>query len=238
MNREYHKWYSPALSREMELLVYGHSGVPLLVFPTAQGRFYQYEDSGMIAAIAERYDSGALQAFCVDSVDSESWYNKGAHPRDRIHRHLQYEGYILREVMPFIRARNLAPELIATGCSFGGYHCVNFALRQPHLVTRCVSMSGAFDIKQFLDGYYDEDAYFNNPPDFLPNLNDSWFLDQYRHHTRLVLVTGEDDICLAENQRLSQIMAAREIPHTLDVWGDRTGHDWPWWQRMAVKYLA
>ena len=42
-------------------------------------------------------------------------------------------------------------------------------------------MSGAFDIHQFLDGYYDDDCYFNNPPDFIPNLTDDWFLSRYRH---------------------------------------------------------
>jgi esterase/lipase superfamily enzyme len=238
MNREYHKWYSPLLQRDMELLVFGHAGVPIMVFPTSQGRFYQYEDFGMIAAIAQRYQSGALQAFCVDSVDSESWYNKSVHPHDRIRRHLRYERYLLQEVLPFIRTRNSSPQLVVTGCSFGGYHCINFALRHPELVTRSISMGGAFDIKQFLDGYYDQEAYFNNPPDFLPNLNDSWYLDQYRNHTRLVLVTGEDDICRRENERLSAIMSGKGIPHLLDLWGDHTAHDWPWWRQMAVKYLA
>ncbi len=46
MNREYHKWYSNALRRDMELLVFGHSGVPLLVFPTSMGRFFDYESRG------------------------------------------------------------------------------------------------------------------------------------------------------------------------------------------------
>jgi len=36
---------------------------------------------------------------------------------------------------------------VVTGASFGGYHCVNFAMRHPDLVTRCVSMSRAFDIR-------------------------------------------------------------------------------------------
>src|ERR1700689_950968 len=48
MNREYHKWYSPALQREMELLVFGHAGVPMIVFPTSMGRFFDYEDRNMI----------------------------------------------------------------------------------------------------------------------------------------------------------------------------------------------
>ena len=37
MNREYHKWYSPRLGRDMELLVFGHAGLPVLVFPTSGG---------------------------------------------------------------------------------------------------------------------------------------------------------------------------------------------------------
>jgi len=238
MNRDYHKWFSRELNREMEMLVFGQGGTPVLVFPTSMGRFFDYEDRGMIAAVAPKYGSGELQAFCVDSVDRESWYNKRIHPRERVLRHLQYEQYILAEVIPFIRSKNPSGRLVLTGCSFGGYHAVIFSLKHPDRVTRCVSMGGAFDIHQFLNGYYDENCYFNCPPDFLPNLNDDWYLSRYREKTGFVLATGQDDICLGENIRLSQLMNGKQIPHWLDVWGDHTGHDWPWWQRMAAKYFS
>jgi esterase/lipase superfamily enzyme len=238
MNREYHKWHSKALGRHMELLVLGHAGHPLLVFPTSMGRFFDYEDRQMIQIIASQYANGRLQAFCVDSVDAESWYNKAIHPRERVLRHMQYLKYLTEEIIPFIRARNPSPQLTLTGCSFGGYHAANLALRYPDLVTGCVSMGGAFDIHQFLNGYYDENCYFNCPPDFLPDLNDEWYLSRYRNRIRFVLATGETDICLDENRRLSRILASKDIPHWLDVWGDGTGHDWPWWQQMAVKFLA
>ncbi len=238
MNREYHRWDSPQLHRDMEMLVFGQGGVPMIVFPTSKGRFFDYEDRGMIAAVAHKYESGGLQAFCLDSVDTESWYNKQIHPRDRVIRHLHYEQYIIQEVIPFIRSRNLSLELALTGCSFGGYHVVNFALRHPDLVTQAVSMGGAFDIHQFLDGYYDDNCYFNCPPEFLPNLNDEWYLSRYRTRAKIVLATGEHDICLDDNVRLGRIMDSKQIPHWLDVWGDHTGHDWPWWQSMAVKYFG
>ncbi|HUA84735.1 MAG TPA: alpha/beta hydrolase-fold protein [Bryobacteraceae bacterium] len=236
MNREYHKWFSPRLGRDMELLVFGHAGMPVIVFPTSMGRFFDYENRHMIEVVRDRYEQGRLQAFCVDSVDAESWYNKSAPPAQRAARHLQYDDYLVHELMPFIRTRNASPELAVTGCSFGGYHSVNFALRHPDLATYCVSMGGAFDIRQFLDGYYDDNCYYNCPPDFLPGLNDSWYLDRYRR-MRIVLATGENDICLAENRRLSDIMTAKSIPHWLDVWGDGTGHDWPWWEQMAQKFF-
>ena len=232
MNREYHKWYSWRLNRDMELLVFGHAGTPMLVFPTSRGRFFEYENNGMIDAVRSQFESGRLQAFCVDSVDAESWYNKSAHPRDRVLRHIQYEAYILEEVMPFLRNRNWSPARIATGCSFGGYHALNLALRHPDLITHCVSMSGAFDITQFLDGYYDGNCYFNNPPDYLPGLERNWDGNHFS------LVTGEWDICLGENFRMANLMGIRGIPHNLDVWGDHTKHDWPWWRRMSQKYFA
>jgi esterase/lipase superfamily enzyme len=236
VNREYHKWFSPALNREMELLVFGHGGMPVIVFPTSMGRFFDYENRHMIDAIGDRYENGRLQAFCVDSVDAESWYNKAVSPADRAARHVQYDRYLVEEVVPFVRARNASRRMAVTGCSFGGYHSVNFALKHPDLVQACVSMSGAFDIHQFLNGYYDDNCYYNCPPDFLPNLNDAWFLDRYRR-MEIVLATGETDICLEENRRLSRIMTARGIPHWLDVWGDGAGHDWPWWERMTQKFF-
>ncbi len=217
--------------------MFGHGGKPLLVFPTSLGRFFDYESRGMIGAIGQKYENGELQAFCLDSVDAESWYNRGVSPRDRVLRHMEYEQYVLDEVIPFVRYRNSSEQLALTGCSFGGYHCINFALRHPDLITDSVSIGGAFDIHQFLDGYYDDNCYFNCPPDFLPSLTDDWFLSRYRSRTRMVLATGERDICLGENLRLSRIMERKGIPHWLDVWGDETGHDWPWWQQMAVKFL-
>jgi esterase/lipase superfamily enzyme len=235
MNREYHKWYSPALGREMELLVFGHGGSPCIVFPTSMGRFFDYENRGMIDAIRDRYENGAIQAFCVDSVDTESWYNKAASPRDRVLRHMQYERYLLDEVLPFVRNRNWGA-LGVTGCSFGGYHAANLAFRHPEVVSHCVSMGGAFDIRQFLNGYYDDNCYFNCPVDFLANVSDAAVLDRYRA-MRIVLATGETDICLDENRKLSRVLAQKNIPHWLDIWGDGTGHDWPWWQAMARKFL-
>ena len=208
----------------------------MIVFPTSMGRFFDYESRGMIDAVRSKYEGGELQAFCVDSVDSESWYNKAVHPSQRAARHVEYDQYLVHELVPFVRARNLSNDLAVTGCSFGGYHSANFTLRHPDLVTHCISMGGAFDIHQFIGDYYDDNCYYNCPPDFLPSLNDSWFLDRYRA-IKIVLATGETDICLDENRRLSGIMSAKGIPHWLDVWGDGTGHDWPWWQEMARKFF-
>jgi esterase/lipase superfamily enzyme len=236
MKREYHKWFSPRLGRDMEMLIFGHGGLPVVVFPTSCGRFYEFEDRGMVGAVSGTIDAGQAQLFCVDSVDAESWYNRNVGPRWRIARHMQYEDYVMHEVLPLVRKLNGNPLLGAVGCSFGGFHAVNIALRHPDVFTGFLSMGGAYDLSNFLGGYHDQDCYFNQPMQYLPNIGDSWYLDRYRRNA-YILATGEHDQCWNQNERLAAIMWAKSIPVRLDVWRDGTGHDWPWWHQMIQKYL-
>src|SRR2546421_5072580 len=149
MNREYHKWYSPNLNKEMELLLFGTGGRPVIAFPTSMGRFYQNEDFSLIGTLADRLDHEALQLVCVDSIDNESWYNRSIPLGARAERHNQYEQYLIQEVLPFFRQRNgrVDNELNMTGASFGAYHAVNFGFRHPDIVRRIVAMSGAYSLQ-------------------------------------------------------------------------------------------
>jgi len=236
MRRDYIKWYSPSLHRDMELLAFGHAGFPIVVFPTSGGRFWEYEDRGMVHALAPRIEAGSLQVICVDSVDQESWYNRGIHPAGRLHRQNAFDAYLAVEAAPWIRDRTSWPRFGTTGCSFGGYHAINFALRHPDLVAYAVSMSGAFDIpKRFLDGFYNQDAYLHSPLDYLPSLADPWFLDRIRRNS-YVLAIGNHDPLFDQNVKLAHVLGTKQIPHIMDVW-EGFGHDWPWWHQMAEKFL-
>jgi esterase/lipase superfamily enzyme len=234
MHREYHHWVSPHLGRSMETLVFGDGGAPVVVFPTTMGRFYQYEDFGMVAALAAKIDAGYIQLFCPDSVDAESWYNKAVPPRQRVQRHLDYERYILDEYIPFIRRRNPGP-LIVTGTSFGAYHAVNTAFRHPDLFVKLVALSGRYDVKGFLNGYYDDDVYFNCPTDFLPGLTDPTYLNPMRR-MQIVLLAGEHDLALASTRFVSETLTAKGVVNELAIWWGQT-HDWPLWREAIVHYL-
>jgi esterase/lipase superfamily enzyme len=235
MTRDYHRWFARSLSREMDLLIFGHAGPPVLVFPTSMGAFFEYEDRGMVAALADKLDRGALRLFCVSSIDGESWYAKRSHPRSRVERHLHYEDHVLNEVVPLVRHLTRSETIGVTGCSFGAYHAMALALRHPYTFSSCITMGGAFDISQFLDGYFDEDCYFLNPPSFLPTMSDAYYLDQFRRN-KWVLVTGDQDICRSPNEQFSGLLRAKAIPHSLHVWNN-SKHDWPYWREMAQAYL-
>jgi esterase/lipase superfamily enzyme len=236
VNREYHKWFSHNLGRDMEMLVFGHAGVPVICFPTSGGTYRELEDRGLVAGVGWKIDNGEIQLFCVDAVDQDGWYNKNIPPGWRIRRQIQFQSYITDEVAQLVRQKNDNPRLVTLGCSFGGYHAVNIALRRPDLFSGFMSMSGAFDMTSFLDGYYDDDVYFNSPTHYMANMHDSWFLDRYRRNTYL-LCTGWDDQCLGQNQLLSSLMGRHSVPHRLEIWGTWNSHDWPTWERQMQTYL-
>ena len=109
MNKEHQRWFSPNLGRDMELLVYGYSGARVLVFPTSKGRYVDWENQGMVEAMAGYIDRGDVQLYCVDSVDDESWYARWKWPGDRAWRQTQYDQYIAREVIPHFKGQLTAP---------------------------------------------------------------------------------------------------------------------------------
>lgn len=242
MNREYHRWYSPHLWREMELLVFGHAGARVLVFPTRAGRFFDYENWGLVEAIRPKLENGWLQLFCLDSVDLESFYCHWRCPPDRMQRYLQYEAYLLHEVLPFTRIINPNVCLIAHGCSLGAYHAVNLAFRHPELIGKVVALSGRYDLTQpinefpdLFNGYYDETIYYNMPTHFIPHLSQEPTLEMLRR-MEIILVVGEDDPFLDSNRQLSQTLWDKHIWHALHLWPGRS-HKPRHWQRMIDLYL-
>jgi esterase/lipase superfamily enzyme len=226
----------------MEFLVFGHAGAKVLVFPTREGRFYDYENWGLVDALHYSIEAGNIRLFCVDGVDSESLYCRSASPRHRTRRHCQYESYILDEVIPFMRSENGVPYLISHGCSIGAYHAVNLALRHPGLFCKVVALSGRYDLtrpvgpfEDLFSGHYDEDVYFITPNHFLPNLNDPSHLEPMRR-MEIKLAVGEHDPFHDSNRTLSAALAEKGIPHELAIWPGQA-HRARDWRRMVPHYL-
>jgi esterase/lipase superfamily enzyme len=235
MKENYHKWFSLPLQREFEMLTFGDAGLPLIIFPTSGGKYFEAKDRGLIDSVSDLISSGSLMVFCPDSVNNESWYNYSAHPSERVKRHIQYENTILDEVIEFAVHETGFKRVAVAGCSFGGYHSVNIAFKHPDKVSSLLTMGGAYDIKRFIYGYYDDECYFNNPPDYMPNLSDNWYLSRIKQ-MNIILGTGEYDFCLPENYRLSEILNSKNVKHFLDV-RKNAGHDWQWWKQMFRDYV-
>jgi esterase/lipase superfamily enzyme len=233
----------------MELLVFGHAGTPVLFFPTRTARFYDYENWKVIEAISDKINNGLLHVFCVDSIDAESFYCECSHPSQRILRHIQYEQYILNEVLPLIRYKNPNGFIISAGCSLGAYHAVNISFRYPHLFGKVVGLSGRYDLtlatasqiapnksfKDLFDGYRDQNIYYHMPTQYIPNLTDERILNQLRN-LQIVLVIGLEDPFYANNKFLHDTLWKKQVPNQLYMW-EGEAHRSTYWRQMVRCYL-
>ena len=233
MNKQYFHWYSPILERDMELQTYGWGGQTFLVFPTSKGRYFDWEGFGMIDALGWALERGWVQLCCVDSVDTESWYNYDAHPGYRAWRHDQYDRYVAQEVLPFIRWKSGNDYIAATGCSFGGYHAINFGFRHPDQIRKIVSMSGSFDIRDNVVGYYDDHVYYNNPIDFLPGLHDEGYLHLMRNQ-QIYFAVAPNEPFTQDHRHITGVLHSKGVPVQLDIPHDAS-HDWSFWRQYVTQ---
>jgi len=232
MKEEYFKWYSPHLDRDVQMLVFGHAGYPIVVFPTSMGSFHENRDMGLISSADWYLEQGLIQIYCPESHDKESFYNKRISPHDRIQNHIAYDKMICHELVERIRLNTAVAKVAVAGCSFGGYHAANFAFRHPGYVSHLFSMSGAFDIRGFMDGYQHDDIYYHSPLEYLPGLQ-----DRELWNMGIVLGTSNWDICFDSNLKLHEVLKSKNVTHWLDVRQDRH-HDWPLWREMFPHYLS
>jgi esterase/lipase superfamily enzyme len=198
-----------------------------------------------VAAIEGFIDSGRIRLFAVDSVDAESWYNWSVPPSERNARHESYDGYVVQEVIPFLRRRCDSPEsrVMAAGCSMGAYHAVNCFLKHPDAFAGTIALSGLYRLDRPEFGLNAADlphVYFNSPLAYLPGLTDPWFLDRYRGST-IIVCAGQgawEHEALEDTRGLDFWFRQKSIPAWVDFWGFDVDHDWPWWYRQMDHFLG
>lgn len=240
MNVEYHRLFSPNLGHDMEFKIYGNRGKPVLAFPAQNGRFYDWENFGMVEAIRPLIESGQVQLFTVDGIDWQSWTNKEVHPADRVKRHNAYDRYIVDEIVPLIFDHSGQQTSWVTGCSMGAFHSANFFFRHPQHFDGIIAMSGLYSAKEFVGEYADDEVYFNSPLYYLPNLNDESYLERYRQ-SKIVFSVGQGDWegpMVHDTQQIERILKEKNVPAWIDYWGHDVNHDWPWWRRQLPFFLG
>ncbi len=238
MQRERHRWHSPALGQEMELEVFGHAGRPLLAFPSQDGRMGDFAGFGMVDACGEIIEAGRIRLVAVDGIDWQSWTNAAVVPTERARRHLDYDRYVMDELVPFVRAATGRGTMWVTGCSMGAFHAANFFFRRPDAFDGVIGISGLYSAKSFVADTWDDAIYFNSPLQYLPGLSDPAYLDRYRRSS-IAFAVGQgafEEDCLADTRALEGILREKGVPAIFDYWGGDVNHDWPWWRRM-LPYL-
>lgn len=237
MQMRYYKEYSRFLKREMEFKLYGHAGQPCLALACEGGRFYDWEDHGLVAALAPFLESGRMQLFSADSIDAESWLGRGE-GRGRAEAQERWFNYLCGELAPRaleLAAPNPGARLLALGAGLGAGHAVSLYLRRPALFCGAVGLSGSYSAAGWFGTYSDDLTLRNSPADLVRILP----RETLPAGGPLLLCCGQgpyEDRFLAETRALAGQLAARSVPYTLELWGQDAAHDWPWWQRQLPVF--
>ncbi len=242
MNRSQNSIAAPAIGGAGEVISYGHYGRPMIAFPSQQGAAQDYENNGMVGALSDLIDAGRLKIYAVDSFDKGSWDDDSIPLEERARRHGHYEDWIINDVVPFIFEDSGGPqEMIVTGCSFGAFHAANFCLKRADLFPLAVCLSGVYDVSDLGWGERGDAVYFNNPMDYVRNL-EGGHLDWLRGRANLLLVAGqgqwEDTTgALQSTKEFAGALGDKGIRHELDLWGHDVPHDWPSWRSQISHHL-
>jgi esterase/lipase superfamily enzyme len=231
-NEQKHSWQSPTLGLNVDMLTFGTEGFPLIIFPTSMGMHNENRDFKLIESIGWFIDNRIVKVYCPDGIDKHSWYNKEASPEDRVKNHILYDRMLVEELYPRMKDETGFHRIGTAGCSFGGYHALNFALRHPEITAAVFSLAGKFDIRNQMDGIYNDDVYFNNPIDFLPELADPWLWKM-----QIFLGSAEYDMCLDANYNMAHVLGTKQVPHLLHV-KPNDKHDWPCWREQLPHFLS
>ncbi len=244
MEREQVELEVPGTDRTGTMIRYGHFGRPVLVFPSEAGRARDYEDNGMVGAVADLVDAGRVKLYCVDAFDHLTWSDRSIPVEERARRHGGYEAWILEQVVPAIgRDASGAASIVATGCSMGAFHALNFALKHADLFGVAICQSGSYDPTGWHAwGEPGEATYFNNPSAYVPNLHGD-HLEWLRSRLFVLLTVGQGAWethptgSLSAARAMTPLLQAKGIDCELDEWGHDVSHDWPWWQRQLAHHL-
>ena len=238
-------WVLPSMATgPMNVLAYGHGGRPVVFLGAERASASDFEQRGLLDAVAWMVDAGRVRVYAVDTYDTASWRNEGLGREDRARAHQRFEDFVLADLVPAIHRDCgwLAP-LVVTGPSLGAFQAADLCLRRPDVFPVALCMSGVYDLDGIGWGERGETFYFHNPADYVAGMGGD-HLDWVRSAARLVLTVGtgmwEDDSAsgaLNATLRFAGLLAEKGIPHQLDVWGQDTPHDWPSWARMLAEHL-
>lgn len=241
MKYEETTWFSTRLNRNMNIKIYGHYGVPVILFPSFNKDNTEFHDNGMIDAIADYINDGKIKLFCLQSNDSDTVASTSWDNNHRAHLLEQYFEYLIQEVLPFVYDKNGGHCLpLVSGVSMGASHAAIAFFRRPDLFMGILGLSGGYDVAHFFNGYMNSDIYNNSPTTFLENMDRNHEYIGIYNSKKMIFVCGQgsfEHLVLYANYWLRDILNYKNIEAWYDILDNSNIHDWSSWNKQMHHYL-
>ena len=231
--------HSEVLGEDLDVIVYGTAGQPVMAFAPLGQRPESLEEVGLVDELSDYLDAGVIQLFSVSNVDGESWGSEG-YAVERAARQEAYYQAVCEEIVPLVaEVSGSGARPLALGFDLGATHAAVFALRRPDLFQGCVCLSGVYDASRYFGDWMDATLYDNTPCAFLPNMpTDHPYIALYNQRQLLFC-------CGQEGSEADSLRTTREIDAQLqrlgveawcDYWGGDVSHTWFWWKKQ-IRYF-
>ncbi|MDO4465728.1 MAG: alpha/beta hydrolase-fold protein [Bacillota bacterium] len=241
MRREFITQFSQYLKRDMHMLVYGERGVPVIAFPCQDGMCDNWESFQMPEELSGYINAGQMQLFCVDTIDKESWSDKGGNKEHRAWMQEMYYRYVVEELVALVKDINRTGNLpLVMGYSLGAVHAAIAFFRRPDLFRGVLACSGCYHAPYFFDGWCNSVLYDNSTLDFLKNMPLNHPYINLYNQKKIVLCVGQgrwEGRCLPTTKEMKEIFAQKGIHGWVDLWGYDVDHDWPWWKKQTHYHI-
>jgi S-formylglutathione hydrolase FrmB len=233
--------YTVILPRE-----YFQTGQQYPVFYLMHGLFGNFENWPMLTDLVNYAQTYNFIIVCPEG--GNHWYTDNP----SFEKHF-YESYLLNELIPDVekrfRVKNERTSRAIGGLSMGGYGAFKFAFRQPDLFCSAYSMSGAFDIRSFLENkenlwdelypsvaeaYKDQDRKSIDDEDLF-KLAENLAGENSESLPFLYFDCGIEDSFLEINRKFSKLLTKLDIRHLYREFPG--GHDWIYWNRRIKSVL-
>ncbi len=226
------------LNADLDVIVYGTTGRPVIAFPTFDFSAGSWETGGMVDVLGDLIESGAIQLFCVDSVDDRGWYARHSDLDYRSENQLAYLKFVSGELLRFVKKTSASKaKPILAGCGAGATNATAALLREPKLWGGLLALSGAYDARFYSDGATDADWLACSPIDLIASLSDARLRTLRKVPMAFVCGQAADERGIGTQRQLAAAFAEREIEATFEYWGYDVDHSWHWWQEMAAQFV-
>jgi esterase/lipase superfamily enzyme len=237
MKERHFDWNSPSLNRKMDVACFGDYGVPLILFPTAGGDYLEQERFKMIHVLKPLIEAKRLKVYTVATISRDAWLDPDAHPAHKAWIQSQFDTYIHRELLPFVRKDSgETTDIACAGSSLGAYNAVLAGSRNPGAFKWVVAMSGTYLMDRWMNGYVDKNYYLCQPTRYLPGMSGRQ-LHSLRA-TQFVIASGTGNYeAPDESVLLVDHFRKKGVDAHLELWGKDAHHDWPTWRTMLPMFL-